>query len=118
MKHVSDFVKFDFDNWVRGKEFILKGIYDRKNKEGVIDGKNVQLVILKDDCKGYKLREDEGHFDLVGEKIYVGCDKVSALIGDKIDASGWSVNVSAKGLPDGKGFLTVYFNTDEIKKIK
>ena len=117
MKHVSEFVKFDIPAWVQGKEFILKGIYDRKDKEtGAVLGKNALLVIMKDDCKNYRLRDQEETFSLVGEKVYVSCDKIFASYGDYVTFEKLSANVAAKGMANNQGFLAVYFNAVEIKK--
>lgn len=118
MKHISDFVTFDFDSWVKGKEFTVKAIYDRIDREtNSVTGKNVRCVITKDDCKSYRLRDGEGGFSQIGEEIYFSTDATDALIGCKIKPVNVRANVSVKKLQNGSAFLTVYFNCENVHKI-
>ena len=115
MKHVNDFVKFDVNAWVQGKDFEVRAIYDRTDKEtGAYLGKSVQIVITKDDCKNYVLRENEENFSLAYEKIYVNCDVCSAKIGSKVKLDGMTVKLSAKPTANG-AYLVPYFNIHELK---
>lgn len=118
MKHISDFISFDYDSWVKGKEFTVKAIYDRKDKETQEKtGYNVRCVITKDECKTYKRRDGEEFFSLIGEEVYFSTDNTNATIGSKVKPESVTANVSVKKLQNGSAFLTVYFNCKNVNKI-
>jgi len=123
MKHVSDFVSFDFAKWTEGKTFEIKAIYNNvdKNTGADLGGKNVLVTITEDKCPHYVLRSEYGEtsFSLKYESFYVRAGVVNAAVGDKVKFSGMISNVSARSI-NGKqsGFLTVYFSCAEIEKIK
>lgn len=122
MKHLSEFISFDFVRWCEGKTFEVKAIYNNvdRNTGADLGGKNVLVTIIEDKCPNYVLRTDynETSFSLKYESFYVRAGVVSAGVGDKIKFLGMKANVSARSIK-GKdsGFLAVYFNCDEIKKI-
>lgn len=115
MKHVSDFVTFDFKKWSEGKVFEVIGVYDDKRKDtGEATGlKNILVAIDQDSCPNYKLREGETSFTLKYEKVYFKVRKCEVLPGDRVDFENVVCNVSAKN-----GFLSVYFNADKAYKKK
>lgn len=121
MKHVSEFVSFDFVKWSYGKVFEVKAIYNNvdKNTGADLGGKNVQLIIAEDKCPNYVINEKyETGFTMKSETFYIHAGKVTANIGDRVSIEKPICKVAARSI-NGKtqGYLTVYFDCAEIKKI-
>lgn len=111
MKHMNEFVKFDFNAWADGKEFKVRGVYDWKDyKTGAILGKSVQCVIVKDECKGYKLGPAEDSFDLTYEKVTFKCNTTNVKVGDLVRI----VNPNPVVYVNNGGFMDVSFKCESV----
>lgn len=114
MKHLNDFIYFDFDSWAEGKEFQVISVKKWEDREmGTTLGKVVETVILKDDCKNYRLKKDE-EFDLVYEKVIFKAIEADVKKGDHVSFVNPHPVVYVNN-----DFINVSFKVDEviIKKI-
>lgn len=113
MKHLNEFVKFDFDSWCLGKDFKVTNInpwIDRSS--GTVIGSSVEVVILKDECPNYKLKDGES-FSMVYDKVVFKVTACNAQVGDYVTLVNSSPVVYVNN-----GFMNVSFKGEAVSKIK
>ena len=114
MKHLNEFVKFDYEKWSDGKDFKVTSIVPWVDqKTGSMVGSKVETVILRDDCKFYSLKSAEGDFSLVYEKIVFKCKSCNCSVGDFVLAKDVSPVVYVNN-----GFMNVSFKCESVLKIE
>lgn len=114
MKHLNEFIKFDFEKWSDGKDFRVTSVVPWVDqKTGSVVGSKVEAVILRDDCKFYSLKENETSFSMVYDKIVFKCKSSNCVVGDFIRIKDASPVVYVNN-----GFMNVSFKCESVLKIE